>query len=168
MEKLLMATESNTGLDIGSIVGWTFAIVGLVATLVGWYVRGQQQRWLAKKKDVHDAIDRAIKSLVDFEDCALSFWIDKDTKHSQHHVLALHRRLVVAFKQVSELSEKDLPVQYISDLRKHSTLDFEQAKRPISPTSPRVSNIALASGRLLNSSYLLKSWKKISEASKPR
>lgn len=159
-----MATEPNTGADIGSIVGWTFAFIGVISTLYGWRVRGQQQKWLAKKKDIHDSIDRAIKALTEFEDCALNFWTEKETKLSHHHVLALHRRLIVAFKQVSELSEKDLPSQYLVDLRKHATLDFEEIRRPISPKSTRVSNIALASGRLLNSSYLIKSWKQESQA----
>lgn len=162
-----MSTEPNTGADIGSIVGWTFAFIGLISTLYGWRVRGQQQKWLAKKKDIHDSIDRAIKALTEFEDCALNFWTEKETKLSHLHVLALHRRLIVAFKQVSELSEKDLPNQYLIDLRKYATLDFEEIKRPISSKSKRVSNIALASGRLLNSSYLTKSWKQTSEVNRP-
>lgn len=157
-----MATEPSTGADIGSIVGWTFAFVGVVSTLYGWRVRGEQQKWLAKKKDIHDSIDRAVRALTDFEDCTLNFWTEKESKLSHQHILALHRRLIVAFKQVSELSGQDLPSQYLIDLRKHSTLDFEVARRPVSSKSLRVSSIALASGRLLNSSYLTKSWKQTS------
>lgn len=153
-----MSTLPNTGADVGAIVGWTFAFIGVVSTLYGWRVRGQQQKWLAKKKDIHEAIDRAVKSLIEFEDSSLSFWTEKDTKISQQHLLALHRRMIVAFKQVSEFSEKALPSQYLADLKKFTTLDFEKAKRPISPQAPRVANIALAAGRLLNSSYLMKSW----------
>lgn len=153
-----MAAEPSTGIDLSTVVAWTFAIIGVVSTLYGWRVRGEQQKWLAKKKDTHESIDRAIKALIDFEDSALTFWLDKDTKLSHHHILALHRRLIVSCKQVTELSEKALPSQFLVDLRKYATLDFEEARRPISAKSQRIANISLASGRLLNSSYLTKSW----------
>ncbi|WP_145980374.1 hypothetical protein [Pseudomonas lurida] len=154
-----MATEPNSGADIGSIVGWTFAFVGVACTLWGWRVRGQQQKWLAKKKDIHDSVDRAIKALTEFEDCAMNFWTEKDTKITKHHILALHRRLIVACKQLSELNDNQLPNDYLVDLRKHATYEYDSTKRPISSDSKRVSSIALASGRLLNSSFLTKSWK---------
>lgn len=154
-----MATEPTSGADIGSIVGWTFAFVGVACTLWGWRVRGQQQKWLAKKKDIHDSVDRAIKALTEFEDCAMSFWTEKDTKITKHHILALHRRLIVACKQLSELSENDLPNDYLVDLKKNVTYEYDSTKRPISSNSKRVSSIALASGRLLNSSFLTKTWK---------
>lgn len=150
---------AESGSDIGSIVGWTFAFIGVVSTLIGWRVRGKQQIALAKRKDIHDSIDRAIKALSELEDCALSFWTEKDTKYTKNHVMVLLRRLVVTLNQISELNDKPQPSQLLIELRKHSTLDFESAKRPISAKSQRVANIAMSSAKLLNSSFLMKSWK---------
>jgi hypothetical protein len=152
-----MAASSAT--EIGSIVGWAFAFIGVVSTLVGWRVRGQQQIAIAKRKDINDSIDRAVKALSELEDCVLSFWTEKDTKFTQNHVRILLRRLIVNFNQITELNDKPQPSQLLIELRKNITLDFESAKRPISAKSQRVANIAMSSSRLLNSSYLMKSWK---------
>lgn len=154
-----MTDQVDTSLNIGAFVGWTFAFVALVASLYGWRVRGQQQRHLAKRKDIHDSIDKAVKALIDYEDGAISFWTDKDTKLSKNSILILHRRLTVSLRQIEELTGSPPPYELLQQLHKSATLDFENAKRPISSSSERVARIAMSSGKLQNTSYLMKSWK---------
>jgi hypothetical protein len=155
-----MSAPAESGLSIGSYVGWTFAFVGLVATLIGWRVRGEQQRTLAKRKDIHDSIDRAVKALTEYEDGAISFWTEKDTKFNKNSILTLHRRLTVSLRQIEELTELPAPYEMLQTLHRAATLDFESANRPISCNSERIARIAASSGKMLNSSYLMKSWKK--------
>jgi len=155
-----MTDQADSGLSIGAYVGWTFAFIGLVATLIGWRVRGQQQRFLAQRKDVHDSIDRAVKALTEYEDGAISFWTDKETKLNKNSILTLHKRLTVSLRQIEELTDAPAPYDLLQQLHKAATLDFEIARRPISSSSERIARIAGTSGKLLNSSYLMKSWKK--------
>lgn len=151
--------ESESAMSIGAIVGWTFAFAGLIATLFGWRVRGSQQRLLAKQKDLHDSIDKAVKALTEYEDGAISFWTEKDTKLSKNSIIRLHKRLTVALRQIEELSGSQPPYDILNSLHKYATLEFDNARRPISANSERVARIAMSSGKLLNSSYLMKTWK---------
>ncbi|MGM7282590.1 hypothetical protein ABRY74_12195 [Pseudomonas guariconensis] len=154
-----MTDQANTDISLGAIVGWSFAVFGLLATLYGWRVRGQQQRNLAKRKDIHDSIDKAVKALTEYEDGAISFWTEKDTKLSKNSILILHRRLTVSLRQIEALTDSPAPYNLLQQLHRSATLDFEVAKRPISTGSERVARIAISAGKLLNSSYLMKSWK---------
>lgn len=145
-----------------SITGWIFSgiltFVGGVGAATGWYVRGKQAEYLAVKKDLHEAIDKTIKALSDFEDCAISFWGDKDTKHIHAHILVLHRRLVIAYKQVAEFRSAAIPTHILAELRKTATLDFETAKRPIPGNDARMMRIMSSITQALDSPFLLKSW----------
>lgn len=154
---------SGTGSGVGEIIGFTFAFIGLAATMVGWNFRGRQQKFLATRKDVNDSIDKALKSLAEFEDSALAYWTEKDTKVTQHHLIILHKRLVISCKQVSELSRQALPGHLLAELKKNTTLDYESARRPISSNAFRVSRIFASSSKLLDSPFLMKTWVSVSE-----
>ncbi|RRW41000.1 MULTISPECIES: hypothetical protein [Pseudomonas] len=138
--------------------GWiTTAVVGLIGFFMtnnGWKV----SRELAKKKDQHDAIDKTLKAINDFEDAAISFWTDKDTKISLHQILVLHRRMMLSFKQLCVLIDQELPVAVLAELRRIATLDAETSSRPLDANSLKPKQIYRACSKALDLELLLKRW----------
>lgn len=155
--------DANSTSTLAMWGGWILtaliALIGTISASIGWLVRGKMAEFLAKKKDAHDAIDKAIKALADFEDCSISFWCEENSKSHEYHILVSHRRLVTAYKQISEFTEIMLPLHVLSDLRKTVTLDFESAARPISANDHRIKKLMNQVSTALDSDFLLKSWK---------
>lgn len=160
-----MTQSELTGFALwgGWIVSGILGITGLITTSIGWHVRGKQAKILAIKKDTHDAIDKTIKCLSDFEEISVSFWCKKDTDIYHFHILSAHKRLVIAYKQLCEFKSFAMPNHTISELRKIATLDFEQLERPISSQDIRMLKLLNTTSKALDSDLLLKSWTKDEE-----
>lgn len=147
----------------GWVVSGILGITGLITTSFGWYVRGKQAKTLAIKKDTHDAIDKAIKCLSDFEDTSVSFWCKSDSDVYHFHILSAHKRLVIAYKQLCEFKSQAMPNHILAELRKVVTLDYESLERPISSNDPKMLKLLNITSRALDSELLLKTWTKDEE-----
>ena len=89
-------------------------------------LRGRQQKFLALRKDIHDSIDKAIKSLIEFEDSSIAFWTNKETVQNQHSISVSHKRLVNCCMQIAKLKNVSIPDDLIYELRKSATFEFEK------------------------------------------
>lgn len=136
-----------------------FVVCGIIVTIVGWSVSGNKAKELAKKKDAHDAIEKTLKSFFEFEDAALSFWADKDTKIKPYQLISLHQRATSNLKQVLELKRGDFPIAEVKNLRQECTLDAETASRPISENDIKIRKIIYTTHRIATSQLLIKTWR---------
>lgn len=149
----------------GWVVSGVLGITGLITTSIGWYVRGKQAKILAIKKDTHDAIDKTIKCLNDFEEVSVSFWCKESSEVYHFHILSAHKRLVIAYKQLCEFKRQAMPNHILAELRKVATLDYESIQRPIGGNDPRVLRLLGITSKALDSELLLKTWNKDEEPS---
>lgn len=148
--------------DTFQIVFWVVSILlvlcGMAVTAIGWHVTGKKARALAEKKDVHDSIDKSLKALMELEDCAYSFWLDKSTEIQPYRIVTLHRRLVASLTQLGDLKNGLIPSVDVANLRRQSTLDAETIERPISGNDERIKRISRAITNIINSDLMKKSW----------
>lgn len=142
--------------------GWITAIAlgisGYAFTAFGWRVRGQQAKLLAKKKDIHDTIDRALAALIHFEDAAYSFWSDSNSSIRSEQLTLLHKRCVHCLNQLQQLESFTMPVQEIVAMRRQATLDAESRTEPLKRGHPRLKMLSRAVENIMTSKPLRKSW----------
>jgi hypothetical protein len=141
---------------------WIASIILVLITIyintLGWKVNSKNALNLAVKKDTNDSIDRAAKSLIELEDAACSFWMEKDSKIKSYQIINLHARLVINLKTLNGLREKPIPSNEIIMLRRHCTMDAESSRRPISATAERIRIISKNVNAILNSEIMKKTW----------
>lgn len=156
-------SDKNDVINTFQIAFWTASIFLVVCTIiiniVGWRVNGNKARELAIKKDIHESIEKTFKSILELEDAALSYWLDKDTKFRSYQLIILHKRCITNLKQLCHLKNGEIPSNEIRLLRRHCTLDAETATRPIQDEDERVKQISKAVTNVLDSDLLLKSWR---------
>jgi|TARA_Y100000034_G_C6704335_1_gene310795 hypothetical protein len=148
--------------EIFALAGWITSVIlgvtGLGFSSLGWFVRGRQARQLAVQKDIHDAVDRAVKALADYEDAVYEFWSDQASKVRLDQLITLHSRCIWHLRQLNNLRAFDMPNPDLGDMRRYATLDAETAVRP-EPKPGRLRKFSRATAKILNSEFLKKSWK---------
>ncbi|WP_414907245.1 hypothetical protein [Pseudomonas sp. IT-P253] len=163
MKMSVRKMDENSLLKFLQICFWGaslfFVIFGIFVTIVGWTVNGNKAKQLAKKKDAHEAIDKTLKSFNEFEDAALSFWAEKDSKIKLYQLVSLHQRAISNLKQLLELKSGDFPISEIKNLRKECTLDAETATRPIPENDIKIRKISHSVQKIASSQLLIKTWK---------
>tara|TARA_R110000850_G_C9968249_1_gene464998 strand:+ start:2044 stop:2511 length:468 start_codon:yes stop_codon:yes gene_type:complete len=149
-----------------SLLAWAGWITGIILGLggyafssLGWYVRGRQSRSLAVQKDIHDTIDRTVKSLTDFEDAVYSYWSEASSEIRLDQLVLLHNRCLMNLKQLKHLKPFTLPIHELAQLRRHATLDAESEARPLTKNFLRLKKFSRALEKILNADFLLKSWR---------
>lgn len=153
-------SEITETLQIGFWIASIFLVLCTIAiNIIGWRVNGNKARDLAIKKDTHESIEKTFKSIVEFEDAALSYWLDQESKIRSYQLVILHKRCITNLKQLSHLKNGLIPSVEIREMRRYSTLDSETAVRPIKDEDPRVKKISKAVTTVLDSDLLLKSWR---------
>lgn len=145
------------------IAFWIASVILVLITIcinmLGWRVNSKNALNLAIKKDINDSIDRVTKALVELEDAACSFWMEKETKIKSYQVINLHARLVINFKILNGLREMPIPSHEIIMLRRYCTMDAESSRRPISATAERIRIISKNINNILDSEIMKKTWK---------
>lgn len=141
---------------------WIASIILVLITIyintLGWKVNSKNALNLAVKKDINDSIDRTTKALIELEDAACSFWMEKDSKIKSYQIINLHARLVINLKILNGLREKPIPSHEIIMLRRHCTMDAESSRRPISATAERIRIISKNVNTILDSEIMRKTW----------
>jgi len=145
------------------IAFWIASVILVIITIsihmFGWRVNNKNALNLAIKKDINESIDRTTKALIELEDAACSFWMEKDSKIKSYQIINLHTRLVINLKVLNHLRGKAIPSHEIILLRRHCTMDAESSKRPISAAAQRIRIISKSVNSILDSELMKKSWK---------
>jgi len=154
--------ENCSNDDLFKWAGWILSlalgILGLIAGFIVLWIRLKHSERLAKIKDRHDSIDRAIKAISDLEDITLSYWTEKETKHRKANIIIALQRLTSCLNQLAILSNEPFPSSEMYKLRVAATMDMETSRRPVSSNSDRIVNFTIATSKLLNSKHLQKKW----------
>jgi hypothetical protein len=140
------------------IVSVCFALFGLGITIFGWKVNARNARDLAKTKDIHDAVDTCIETLIELEDLAYAFWLNADSPTKPYQLVVCHTRLLVRLKQLQALRTYALPSNELRTLRRYCTLDAETKSAPINSEDERIKRISKAATDILQSAILQKTW----------
>ncbi|MEE4140056.1 hypothetical protein [Pseudomonas viridiflava] len=142
------------------LVSICFAIFGLGVTIVGWRVNAKNALSLAKKKDIHEAVDTCIEALIELEDSAYSYWLASDTEKRPYQLIVSHARLTHRLKQLQDLSKQPIPSSDLITLRRYCTMDAESKTVPLNSEDVRIKHISKAATSILHSSILQKNWEK--------
>jgi len=140
------------------ILSLTLVVCSAIISIVGWKVTGNKARDLAIKKDIHDSVEKAFKSVIELEDAAFSFWLDSASSIKTYQIVNLHKRCLANLKQLSELKSSTIPSNDVMILRRFCTLDAETATRPISEEDERLRRIGRAVNNILDSDLMKKTW----------
>ncbi|MCH5486765.1 hypothetical protein [Pseudomonas syringae] len=146
------------------LISICFALFGLIVTILGWNVNAQNARSLAKRKDIHEAVDTCIEALIDLEDCAYSFWLATDSETRPYQLIVSHARLTLRLKQLQELNNHPIPSSDLITLRRYCTMDAESKTVPLNSEDIRIKHISKAATSILQSSILQKKWESSSPA----
>ena len=142
--------------------GWLTAlglgICGYCFTILGWHIRGKQAKELAKKREIHEAMDRVFESLNELEDAAYSFWSDAESQLRSDQLILLSRRCVIRLNQLKQLQDFRYPVHEIAEMRRQATLDAESRAKPLRDGSMRLRRLSRAIESIVQSEVLRKTW----------
>ncbi|WP_321837862.1 hypothetical protein [Pseudomonas kulmbachensis] len=136
----------------------TLVLCSIIISVIGWKVNGNKARELAIKKDIHDTVEKTFKSVIDLEDAAFSFWLEKDSKIQTYQIVNLHRRCLANLKQLSELKNSTIPSNEVRTLRRYCTIDAETEARPLQEDDERLRRISRSITQILDSDLLKKTW----------
>lgn len=154
--------EEQDFIKMFQVAFWIASVILVVLTIcinmLGWKVNNRNALKLAIKKDINDSIDRTAKALLELEDAACSFWMEKDTKTKSYQLINLHSRLVINLKILNGLRELAIPSHEIIMLRRYCTMDAESSRRPISATTERIRTISKNINTILDSEIMRKTW----------
>lgn len=140
------------------VISLTLVLCSIIISVTGWKVTGNKARDLAIKKDIHDSVEKAFKSLIELEDAAFSFWLDPASSVKSYQIVNLHKRCLANLKQLGELKSSTIPSNDIMTLRRFCTLDAETATRPINEQDERLRRIGRAVNNILDSDLMKKTW----------
>src|SRR5690606_8872509 len=99
---------------------------------------------LAKKREIHEAMDRVFESLNELEDAAYSFWSDAESQLRSDQLILLSRRCVIRLNQLKQLQDFRYPVHEIAEMRRQATLDAESRAKPLRDGSMRLRRLSRA------------------------
>lgn len=154
--------EEHDFIKMFQVAFWIASVILVVLTICinmfGWKVNNRNALNLAIKKDINDSIDRVSKALVELEDAACSFWMEKDSKIKSYQLINLHARLVINLKILNNLRQVAIPSYEVIMLRRFCTMDAESSRRPISAKAERIRTISKNVNIILDSEIMRKTW----------
>ncbi len=111
---------------------WVVALGGWGVALWLWRLRREQAKRIADHTEINKAIDTALEQVEKFENLAILFWSDPESKILSQQLSSSMSTCAFYAMQISRLSsERAYPAKELSDVRRTATLNMEQEKRGI-------------------------------------